>query len=281
MSARDDIIEVPIEIKTSDLDELHRLIEELQEAKGVVDNVSATKRKMPSSGSGAPIQNSDNRETMGIYNSSNRNITGDVDRDTLPMRGRDAKSRQAVEGTSNTLTDLRKEIKDVQATQDNFLPFITQVGSQLGFSLPFLAQGGMRLGKGIQSARMQSNIQAPIKNATVSSKFARAGMTFGKAIPYIGVAFMLGDFLVNQLPDIISEHLYGVGKRLDRRFKRVLEHEYAAGVSREEKAQISQGYRSVITTSYVAARGATNVANSKVRALNKENLYTKSEEYMI
>ena len=34
MSARDDIIEVPIEIKTSDLDELHRLIEELQEAKG-------------------------------------------------------------------------------------------------------------------------------------------------------------------------------------------------------------------------------------------------------
>ena len=28
MSARDDIIEVPIEIKTSDLDELHRLIED-------------------------------------------------------------------------------------------------------------------------------------------------------------------------------------------------------------------------------------------------------------
>ena len=69
MSARDDIIEVPIEIKTSDLDELHRLIEELQEAKGIVDNASSTKRKMPSSGGGAPIQNADERETLGIYNS--------------------------------------------------------------------------------------------------------------------------------------------------------------------------------------------------------------------
>jgi hypothetical protein len=274
MSARDDIIEVPIEIKTSDLDELHRLIEELQEAKGVVDNTSATKRRMPSSG-GAPIQNNvEERETLGIYNER------DTDMLALPTRGRDKKSKQAVE-TGNAFKDLRKEVKDIQQTQDTFIPFLTQVGSQLGFSLPFLAQGGMRLGKGIQNARMQSLGAAPIKSANTASGLAKAGITFGKAIPYIGVAFMLGDFIMNQLPDIISENLFGVGKRLDRRFKRVLEHEYAAGTSREEKAQIAQGYRSVITTSFVSARGSTNVANSKVRALNKENLYNKSEEYML
>jgi|TARA_R110000824_G_scaffold10800_1_gene47273 hypothetical protein len=277
MSARDDIIEVPIEIKTSDLDELHRLLEELQEAKGVIDNAKSTKRRMPSSSGsgGAPIQNDvEERETLGIYNER------DTEMLALPTKGRDKKSKQAIE-TGNSFKDLRQEVKDIQQTQDNFIPFITQVGSQLGFSLPFLAQGGMRLGKGIQSARLQANLQTPIKSAQTTSGLARAGITFGKAIPYIGVAFMLGDFLVNQLPEIISENLYGVGKRLDRRFKRVLENEYTAGVSRQEKTQIAQGYRSVITTSYVAARGATNVANSKVRALNKENLYNKSEEYMI
>ena len=274
MSARDEIIEVPIEIKTSDLDELHRLIEELQEAKGIVDNTSATKRRMPSSG-GAPIQNNvEERETLGIYNER------DTDMLALPTKGRDKKSRQAVE-TGNAFKDLRKEVKDMQQTQDNLIPFITQVGSQLGFSLPFLAQGGIRLGKGIKSARLQANLVTPVKSAQVTSGLAKAGITFGKAIPYIGVAFMLGDFLVNQLPDIIAENLFGVGKRLDRRFKRVIEHEYSVGVSREEKAQIAQGYRSVITTSFVSARGATNVANSKVRALNKENLYNKSEEYML
>ncbi len=278
MSARDDIIEVPIEIKTSDLDELHRLLEELQEAKGIIDNAKATKRRMPSSsgsGGGAPIQNDvEERETLGIYNER------DTEMLALPTKGRDKKSKQAIE-TGNAFKDLKNEVKDIQQTQDTFIPFMTQVGSQLGFSLPFLAQGGMRLGKGIKNARMQSLNAAPIKSANTVKGLARAGMTFGKAIPYIGVAFMLGDFLMNQLPDIISENLYGVGKRLDRRFKRVLEHEYSAGVSREEKAQIAQGYRSVITTSYVAARGATNVANSKVRALNKENLFNKSEEYMI
>lgn len=278
MSARDDIIEVPIEIKTSDLDELHRLIEELQEAKGIIDNAKTTKRSMPSSsgsGGGAPIQNDvEERETLGIYNER------DTEMLALPTKGRDKKSKQAIE-TGNAFKDLKNEVKDIQQTQDTFIPFMTQVGSQLGFSLPFLAQGGMRLGKGIKNARMQSLNAAPIKSAGTVKGLARAGMTFGKAIPYIGVAFMLGDFLMNQLPDIISENLYGVGKRLDRRFKRVLEHEYSAGVSREEKAQIAQGYRSVITTSYVAARGSTNVANSKVRALNKENLFNKSEDYMI
>jgi len=233
---------------------------------------------MPSSsgsGGGAPIQNDvEERETLGIYNER------DTEMLALPTKGRDKKSKQAIE-TGNAFKDLKQEVKDIQQTQDNFIPFITQVGSQLGFSLPFLAQGGMRLGKGIQSARLQANLQTPIKSPQTTSGLARAGITFGKAIPYIGVAFMLGDFLVNQLPDIIAENLYGVGKRLDRRFKRVLEHEYAAGVSRQEKAQIAQGYRSVITTSYVAARGSTNVANSKVRALNKENLFNKSEEYMI
>ena len=49
----------------------------------------------------------------------------------------------------------------------------------------------------------------------------------------------------------------------------------------ELAAIFEKGYRSVITTAYAGARGASNVANSKVRALNKENIYNKSEEYMI
>lgn len=107
MSARDDIIEVPIEIKTSDLDELHRLLEELQEAKGIIENTKTTKRRMPSSSGssgGAPIQNEvEERETLGIYNAR------DTEMLALPTKGRDKKSKQAIE-TGNAFKDLRQEV---------------------------------------------------------------------------------------------------------------------------------------------------------------------------
>jgi hypothetical protein len=279
MSARDDIIEVPIEIKTSDLDELHRLIEELQEAKGVADNAKATKRKTPSSGSGAPIQGDDEeRETLGIYNAR------DMDKEVMPMKGRDKKSKQAVE-TGNSFKDLKKEVENMQENQNNMLPFLSSIGNQLGFTLPYLATGGINLGKSFQSARVKSAAinRAPMATpakGNVMGKFGRFA-SFGKALPYIGVAFMLYEWLTSELPAMINEQYFGVGKPMDRRFKRVIDNEFAAATTREEKAQISQGYRSVITTAYAGARGASNVANSKVRALNKENIYNKSEEYMI
>ena len=280
MSARDDIIEVPIEIKTSDLDELHRLIEELQEAKGIVDNASSTKRKMPSSGGGAPIQNADERETLGIYNSR------DMDREIMPMKGRDKTGKQAVAQTAgNSFKDLKNEVENLQQTQNDLLPFLSSIGNQLGFTLPYLATGGINLGKSFQKARIKSSAisKSPIATPTSGKAMAKLGKfsSFGKALPYIGVAFMLYEWLTSELPAMINEQYFGVGKPMDRRFKRVIDNEFASATSREDKAQIAQGYRSVITTAYAGARGASSVANSKVRALNKENIYNKSEEYMV
>lgn len=273
MSSREDIIEVPIEIRTSDIDELNRLIQELQEAKGKAETARAGKGKIPSTGSGAPIERGDT-EPLSIFRAS--------DNEAVPLKTRDTKSRQAV-SRADPFHDLQKQVETLQNTNSQLLPFITGIGSTLGFSLPPFVSAGIGLGK-----NMKAKIQAVGKPVAVqtkltgqaSGKFVRLGMNMGKAIPFVGMAFVLIDFMANELPNIIREELYGAGKIMDRRFKRAINREYVSSVDYDAKAQTAQGYRSVITTTYAGARGASNVVNSKERALNGENIYNKSAEYM-
>ena len=277
MSSREDIIEVPIEIRISDLAELNRLIQELEEAKNQANAARSQRKLMTSGGSGAPIQREDsNNETLGIFQS------GDSDRELLPITGRDKSSRQAVQ-REKPFEVLKNNVEELQKAQESLLPYIASLGNQLGFTLPYLATGGISIGKSFQRARTGSGINkspAPMTTVSASSKFGKLA-SFGKALPYIGVAIMLYEWLVTDLPAMINEQYFGVGKPMDRRFKRVMNNEYASATSRQEKAQIAQGYRSVITSAYSGARGSSNVVNSKERALNNENIYNQSEGYMI
>lgn len=271
MSSREDVIEVPIEIQTSDLEELQRLIQQLQEAKSTADQIKSTRRKMPSGGSGAPIQRGE-EEPMGIFRPSD-------ELEVLPTKPRDTKSKQALQ-RGDSFKDLQDKVKDLETVNSDLSSVLMQLGGVLGFNIPYL-------GAGLKGVRVGKKFTTVLGNKTPSvGKALPAGGTgkFSKlfaAIPYVGSAIMLADFLINDLPDIIMENLYGVGKPFDRRFRRVLEKEFASMLSMELKAQIAQGYRSVITTSYTGARGATNVSNSKIRALNKENLYNISDEYKL
>ena len=271
MSSREDIIEVPIEIRISDLAELNKLIQQLEEAKGKVDTARTSRRTMPSGGSGAPIQRDDD-SVLSIFGG------GNVDRDVLPLKTRDTKSKQAVT-RGDSFQDLQKKVESLQQTNNSLIPFITQVGSTFGFTLPPFVSAGINLARNVKST---ATSKAPIimPTTTFGGKFAKLGINLGKTIPFIGAGFVLYDFLINELPSIINEQLYGAGKRMDRRFKRVLENEVASGTDRETKAQIAQGYRSVITTSFDGARGAAFVGNSKQNVLRGENIYNKSNEYM-
>lgn len=291
MSSREDIIEIPIEIQTGDLDEIRALIQELENIKGTTESAkmgryrttsgapiqrgdtSNNKRKMPSSGR-APIQRND-QETSGIFRPSDNE-------EVLPLKSRDVTSKQATQRTKS-FDMLKKDVESLKQTNNDVYPLLGQIGSLLGFSIPPVIMSGKQLIQGIKSKIPQQN-KAAIPTPSIPNfggKLGKLAVGMGKALPFIGIAVVLIDWLVTELPAMINEQMYGVGKHLDRRFKRVIQNEYVASATMEEKAQIAQGYRTIITTSYSGARGASMVANSKERALRQGNIYNQSQEYLI
>lgn len=233
MSSREDVIEVPIEIQTSDLEELQRLIQQLQEAKTTVDQTKSARRKIPSGGIGAPIQRTE-ESPISIFRA------GETE-DVLPLKSRDTTSRQAFQRQSE-FSKLREQMTNVQKGQASFDDKLNSViNNVFGVNI---ATGGLK-----QAPQVFSSAGKIISGGGV-------GMLTGivsKLVPHLAVALVAYGFL-----ETIYNELFKAGGIFDIRFKRNFKKESNILMSLEEKADIRAGRRMVRVTTRAGIRGLTN-----------------------
>lgn len=272
MSSREDIIEIPIEIKTSDLDELNRLIQELHEAKGKIETTRSA-RKIQTGGAGAPIKR-DDPEILSIFRS-------DPDRDTLPLKSRDVKSRQAIQ-RGDSFHELASRVDSLENVTSEATSLTFNALATLGINVPYLqsAVKGINIGKGLIKKSSSIN-KAPVHISPVKSAGLAGGLIkIGKAIPYIGGAIFAAEG-VYEIISSIADKLFGVGGVWDRRFRLIIKDEMAGEASRQEKAAIAQGFRTIITTSSPTLRGSTGISSTLEKARFNQPLYSNEMEYKV
>lgn len=247
MSSREDIIEVPIEIRISDLAELNKLIQQLEEAKGKVDTARTSRRTMPSGGSGAPVQRS-GESPVGIF----RESEGDV----LPIKPRDVSSRQA-HTRERVFDDMNKRLDSLETVSAEAGSVILQLAANVGINVPFLAQGmrGVTIGKNFaKSIPPKSPITPP--NMQARGGVVGGLIKLGKAIPFVGGAIFAMEGMYEIIKTMIDAQ-FAAGGQFDIRFKRNFKKESNILTSLQEKKEIRSGRRVIRVSTRAGLRGAS------------------------
>lgn len=279
MADTDKII-IPIEIDTQGPKDLSAINAQIDQIESRVRNLKPSKVRGGGGTSRSPIQTGDESEGFGIF-------AGERTGETLPTKTRDRTSRQAIP-SSDEFHRMRAQMQEMEKQQSEFYKFFVAVSGELGYNIPFIGAGLNVARRTVNPVKkMQGFSSAPFSTGTGTKNlkgYARLGSALtnvAKYIPVVGAVIALIDMVVNELPQIIKEELYGPGKIFDKRFKREIAKEVAATMERQEKSLIAQGFRTVITTTYRTARGAANVSNTATKVIRGDNLYNVDNDFML
>lgn len=277
MSAREDVIEVPIEIKTSDLDELQRLVQQLTEMR---DQIADTKRvstartpasrKMPSGGIGAPIQSDE--EPMAIFRQRG-------EEEVLPTKSRDTTSRQAIH-RETPFQDFNKRLENLETNNSNVVGLVAQLANAAGINIPIINNMVRAVGAGKNIVKSSSKLISGVTPVGVAgqvgmvARLSAAAGPIGAIVAGVATVYSMVDWYINNV-------LLAAGGPLDRRFKRNIKNEIAPEIDRLEKAAISQGFKTVIATSIPNIRGSVGVKSTLESIRRGERLYNADTEFSV
>lgn len=280
MADTDKII-IPIEIDTQGPKDLSAINSQIDAIESRVRNLKPSKiRAGGDTSSRSPLQTDESSGGLGIF-------AGERQDNALPAKFRDRTSKQAIP-TSDEFHNMRQQVREMEKQQAEFYKFFVAVSGELGYNIPFIGAGLNIARRTVNPVKkMQGFSSAPFStgSGTKSLKgYARLGSALtnvAKYIPVVGAVIALIDMVVNELPQIIKEELYGPGKIFDKRFKREIAKEVASTMERQEKSLIAQGFRTVITTTYRTARGAANVSNTATKVIRNANLYNVENDFSL
>lgn len=231
MSATDDSLKIPIEIKTEDLDEIRNLINEISTAENDLRALKATPRKGRGSGdtgSRSAFSTPEPRET-GIFG-------GQRDGDALPTKPRDTSSATPHQRESE-FAQLRNKVNEVEKKQGNALGGVSSA-----------------LGAGQQGLVMGQLIGGPQPGAGALG--AIAGLAGRAFLPLTIITTIVG------IAQTILSQLLAPGGPWDRRFRRVITDEVAGATSLEKKSQLNQDLKILRTQVYPNIRGEAGTSSN-------------------
>jgi len=278
MSAREDVIEIPIEIKTTDLEELQRLVQQLTEAKNEVEEAkrkirAGRKTKTPTGGVGAPF--SSEEEPISIFRE------GRDDAETLPTKFKDVSSKQPVQ-RETSFQELANRMREMESHHAEVVSVMAQIASAAGINLPVMAnmvraiKGGKSVIKG--GGKLAAGV-SPV-NAAQGAKLGLVARLTAAAGP-IGAMVAGGVTIIQTIDWYINNVLLVAGGPWDKRFRRVIKEEIAAETSRSEKSAINQGFKTIIATSIPRLRGSVGVKSSLEAVRKGESLYNADTEFQV
>ena len=228
----DDSLKVPIEIKTEDLDEIRKLINDISQAENDLRSLKATPRKGRGKGDdssrSAFAQPEEVDERGGIFGAREGPAT--------PTTAKDKKSKTPFQRESE-FAKLKNQVQEQE-----------EKTAGLGQTV----QGG--LGAATQGIGFAQLIAGP--NPGKAGLGAVAGIA-GKAFLPLAIATTIVEMVKG-----IIDNMLGPGGLLDRRFKRVVSQEIASSVSLEKKAKINQGFLVVRTQVQPNLRGEAGTGSS-------------------
>ena len=247
-----DVLRIPIEIKTDDLDEIQSLINDLDNAENDINVLRPKKGKSTDTTSRSPFERTDD-DTGGIF--------GGQMQEAMPNKGRDKTSNQAFT-RENEFNKMRDKVDNVEASQATLEGTLSGMMSSL-FGVDMITRG---VGSKAAAASTSAAIGAMPKG------FAAAGGAMGtaKGIMTGGMGGMVTG-LVSKLvwpmsvalmaigfANSVMEQLFRPGGMWDRRFKRDFAKESNILTSLEEKSEIRAGRRVIRVTTIAGLRGITN-----------------------
>ena len=228
MSASEDKLKIPIEIKTDDLDEIRELINEISQAQADLQNIKATPRK------GRGTGDTTSKSAFTSPEPRDGGIFGGNEGDALPTQGRDKKSKTPYQ-RENEFAKLQNQVQDVQQKQDAF---------------DSIQQGLGGATQGIGFAQLVAGPNPGTKGLGAIANVA------GRAFLPLAIVTTV----ISIVKGILDQAL-APGGPLDRRFRRQIDEEIVNATSLEKKQQTNQGFRVVRTQLYPSLRGVGTSSN--------------------
>ena len=278
MSARDDnVVRVPIEIKTEDIAEIQDLIQKLSEAEGDITRIKSTgitSGSMPQTRAGQAARTGKDARISSLGGTGRGGIfTDQDDRDTTFMSFKDRTGRQALQ-RENQFKALKDQVQSMQEDQQQaFGGMLDQVIGMAGGYVPFFAMNKITGSQFIQNKvnrlkQMQANAANAAGQAAGAGVGARiaaggaraAGMLSRVAAAASGagpvgliIAGVLAAFMVSTE---YLKWLQGPGGFFDIRYRRNIQKDMDPFFDRKYKQEINVGQRVVRVTSSPAVRGS-------------------------
>jgi len=240
MSARgDDVIRIPIEIKTEDSDEIKKLLQEITEAESKVRELEPRRGKKQDVTSRAALDVQPFDERGGIFRGPGAEI---------PAASviRNKTSRQPFQ-RENEFKKLRSQVGELETQQGDLTNIMSSFGQGLGFGA-ILNRGG-KLSAGARAKGAMPMGAALARGGP--GKFMGGG-ALGVLKGALPVALV---FMAFEIFSTVVTALQQPGGPLDRRFKRIIQDEFSSTLSRGEKQKIRQGLTIIRTTPYQGFRG--------------------------
>jgi len=261
----DDKIIIPIEIETQGLQDLSAINQQIDEIDKKSKSILPAKRGSDTGLGRSPIQSIDTSEGFGIF-------AGERTERATPSKFKDRTSKQAF-SREDSFTELKRQVAQMEQVNKQLTSTLAEVAAMVGYNIPFLGSGLhlFRSGKR-QATKLMGNSQAPFNAAKSPKGYARMGgilKGLGQHIPFVGFFVYLADVIINELPEIMKEELYGPGKLFDRRFKREINKEILLHQERLEKAEKRQGFREVRITTAARLRGGAGQVGGNLYDLSR------------
>lgn len=269
--ADSDVLEIPIEIRAHDSEEIRKLLSEIDAAEEKLRSVKTKKgtrqKELPSTGSGAPIK----------YDGTEQDTRGGVfskfqPDDVLPInfKPKDVTSRQPMQ-RENEFKRLRAEVER-QKQQQNIIKQEQQKTRKMIEPLDLLL-GGALLGQ--PSAGKILGGGKALLGGGAGMIIGVLGDVIKKIIPYLGPALIAWGII-----ELIIDALIQPGAPFDRRWRREMSKELANLTERQEKQSIAQGLRAIRIAPYSSIRDeapSINLANLR----NGRMIYNQHIELLV
>jgi hypothetical protein len=233
MSVQGDNLKIPIEIKTDDLNEIRKLINDITNAEGDLKTLRPRKGR----GNGDDSSRSafgDNKNSAFSKSDDNRGgIFGGQQGDALPTQGRDKDSKTPVQ-KENQFAKLQKDV----AQQEAKISGLSNITSGL-------------------NAGFQGAVNLATSNSKGELILGKLGGLASKAfLPLTIITTIVG------LVQSVLDAALAPGGPLDRRFRRQIDKESANTISLEKKNEINQGFKIIRTQTHPSIRGESGTSSS-------------------
>jgi len=233
-----DVLRIPIEIKTDDLEEIQSLINDLDTAENDINVLRPKKGKSTDTTSRSPFERED-EQSGGIF--------GGQMQEAMPNKGRDKTSNQA-HTRDNAFQQMQEKLNNVESSQATIEQTLGGMMSGL-FGVDMVSRG---LTPKMAATGAMGSMGA-VKGVMAGGAAGIVTGLVAKLVWPISIALMGIGFVTTVL-----DELFKAGGLWDRRFKRDFKRESNIMTSLEDKKEIRAGRRVVRVTTIAGLRGITN-----------------------
>lgn len=244
------VVRAPIEVVSTEIQELKDLVQEITEARSAVREIEASKprrSKIPETGS-APIRTEAFESRGGIFGGE----TGKEE------KFRDRSSRAAVQ-KENQFAKMRDQVQEMQEQQTSLMNSVMNLGFAGGIGLSVGGSPAQKIEAGAKAT------SSGIKTGGASLVGLGAGGLSGiKGLIAKGGIYGMIALAAIEIGQQILQIFLEPGGLWDRRFKRDISKEEVKMFDLREKEEISQGRRIIRVTTSSGLRGVSDQVRSNL-----------------